>query len=455
VIFGREQEGFSDLFDVGSLNGANGFKVEATGPSQEFGKSVSTTGNFQDGISGLVIGAHYAYDQTGIAYILSGRSNWSPLFNLTTLDGITGFSVKGLTVGSHLGHRVSVVDINADSISDLILAAPSPHVPATLGVIYFIYGNRYGNYSDSFDLLKINGTNGFSIPSKESGEFNWLGYGLDSAGDINGDGPKDLVIGAPVLGSGAVYVLFGQSSGFPHPFDLSTLNGSNGFTMSGRGRGNSSNFGWCAGTAGDINADGISDLIVGAYGENSNTGEAYILFGKNKNTHYPPILRNPFTEQTVFVNKSFSFNLTDTFDPLGDKLTYTATVSDGDPLPNWVSFNPSVPSFSGTANTAGSNLWNLIAMNTYNQSAVANISLKVIDPPKVDIPKPPSGPTMNATLGVIIGASVGGAVGFALLLGLIIFLIFRGTFAKGKEPPSTIVTITDTPVAETVEPTGI
>ena len=100
------------------------------------------------------------------------------------------------------------------------------------------------------------------------------GGSVSSAGDINGDGIDDVTI------SGGVdedYVVFGSNSGFSSSLDLSTLDGTNGFVISGT-------FPSSVSGAGDINADGIDDLIIGESGAdlngNSLAGVSYVVFGR-------------------------------------------------------------------------------------------------------------------------------------------------------------------------------
>jgi Ca2+-binding RTX toxin-like protein len=133
-------------------------------------------------------------------------------------------------------------------------------------------------------LSTLNATTGLQIRGVAAGDNS--GRSVASAGDINGDGIDDLIIGAwgadPNGGtSGASYVVFGSSSGLGASLDLSTLDGSNGFRISGAAGERS---GFSVSSAGDINGDGIADLIIGAYGANSNAGRSYVVFGRDTAT---------------------------------------------------------------------------------------------------------------------------------------------------------------------------
>ncbi len=107
----------------------------------------------------------------------------------------------------------------------------------------------------------MNGNNGFIVPGIASGGR--LGNSVSTAGDINGDNITDLVLGAdPANANGAAYVIFGSREGFISPFNLTNLNGSNGFMIPGIT--SSGHLGNSVSTAGDINGDNITDLVLGA-----------------------------------------------------------------------------------------------------------------------------------------------------------------------------------------------
>ena len=114
---------------------------------------------------------------------------------------------------------------------------------------------------------------------------------MSGAGDVNGDGIADLLIGAVGAApngelSGASYVVFGrdtaQTGAFPASLDLSDLDGTNGFRLDGVAAGDRS--GRAVSSAGDVNGDGIADLLIGALGAAPNgnlSGASYVVFGRD------------------------------------------------------------------------------------------------------------------------------------------------------------------------------
>ncbi len=141
-------------------------------------------------------------------------------------------------------------------------------------------------FPSQLELSQLDGTNGFVINGEAADDR--LGYSVSSAGDINGDGVDDLIVGAPfsespLANAGRSYVLFGATSAFPAVFDPSTLDGTNGFIVNGESITDRS--GGAVASAGDVNNDGIDDLIIGARRADSsasNAGKSYLVFGSDK-----------------------------------------------------------------------------------------------------------------------------------------------------------------------------
>jgi FG-GAP repeat len=136
----------------------------------------------------------------------------------------------------------------------------------------------------NIDVSSLDGATGFKLNGAAATDFS--GYSVASAGDVNGDGFADVIVGALQAdpndsNSGASYVVFGQASGFAASIDLSTLDGSTGFKLSGAADSDFS--GRSVASAGDVNGDGFADLIVGATGADphgSSSGASYVVFGQ-------------------------------------------------------------------------------------------------------------------------------------------------------------------------------
>ena len=288
VIFGtRDVTGtLGASFDLSSLNGTNGFTINGVTDGDISGSAVAMGGDFNsDGISDILIGAPGANSMHGQSYVIFGTRDVTGTlgasFDLSSLNGTNGFTINGVTAGDISGNAVAMgSDFNGDGISDILIGAPGAN--SMHGQSYVIFGTRdvTGTLGASFDLSSLNGTNGFTINGVTAGDISGRAVAMGS--DFNGDGISDILIGAPGANSmhGQSYVIFGTrdvTGTLGASFDLSSLNGTNGFTVNGVTAYDYS--GNAVAMGGDFNGDGISDILIGAPGANSMHGQSYVIFG--------------------------------------------------------------------------------------------------------------------------------------------------------------------------------
>ena len=189
-----------------------------------------------------------------------------------------GLTVYGDDAGDESGWSIASGDIDGDTTADLIIGAPKAST-SSRGEAYVIYGGTPGvelpAVGGAIDLDSTSA--GFTVVG--AGISDMLGFSI-AAGDVNGDGTDDLVVGAPFAGSGEAYIILGGTPGVELPaaggsLDLGVTNAD--LTLFGDG-----NAGISVAT-GDINGDTIADIIVGAYtaapGGRNAAGKTYIVYG--------------------------------------------------------------------------------------------------------------------------------------------------------------------------------
>ena len=297
VVFGSK-ENFKQAIDPSTLTATTGFVINGAEVGDDSGHSVSNIGDINgDGVDDLAIGAPFSDingDNSGAAYVVFGSKDpnyFSNPIELSNLDSSQGFTIEGGESGDLAGWAVSSAgDFNGDGIKDLLISATDPHEDGTpsKGEAYVIFGKK-GGFDSSLNLSNLQANQGLKIISDEN-DLNNLGYSLSDAGDINGDGIDDIILGAPSdntndNNSGSSFVIYGRKADSTNPLTSNIINVSNlsitdGFTINGQADDQS---GFSVSKAGDINGDGIGDLIIGAINGNPNNkesaGKSYVVFG--------------------------------------------------------------------------------------------------------------------------------------------------------------------------------
>ena len=291
IVYGSG-EGLPEEIDLADLDGNDGFALPGRDARDNLGEAVAGAGDVNgDGIDDFLIGVENAdkgdLDWAGETYVVFGDADGFPARRLLSgLDGEDGFRIDGADARDFSGSSVAGVgDVNGDGVDDIAVGAwgVDPDGIPGAGATYIVFGSDTG-FDPVLDLAALDGTRGFRISGVNRNDIS--GRAVSGAGDLNGDGFDDVLIGAAggnpggVYNAGEAYVLFGSDAGFAANVELASLNGPNGFRIDGKAERDYA--GWSVAAAGDVNGDGLDDIVVGARFANggfSGTGEAYVIFG--------------------------------------------------------------------------------------------------------------------------------------------------------------------------------
>jgi len=279
VIFGKKNGIAVELSDI--ANGIGGFVIEGLGGGSSNGITASGAGYVNnDDYADLIIGSFLI----SASYVVFGKSD-STSVNLSTfaINSTNGFIIKGIDASDRTGLSVSNAgDVNQDGLDDVVIGAPYTNLRGNsdAGSAYVVFGK---NDTSPVELSEIALTHGGGFVMHGVDADNHAGLSVSGAGDVNGDGLHDILIGAHSAssnsnGEGSVaYLVLGKADS--NIVELSAVAlGNNGFVMNGIGEKNWSWSGSNVSNAGDVNGDGWDDLLIGAHGANALTGQAYVVF---------------------------------------------------------------------------------------------------------------------------------------------------------------------------------
>ncbi len=195
-----------------------------------------------DGFADLLVGDPEGDGTSGLFVSYLGNGTGDPLVSTPAITGPDGM------LGQFGGAVESAGDVNGDGYSDVVVGAPcalwasvAPDYSCGSGVAYLYLGGPAG----------LATTYVSRILSTERG---WIGYSVTSAGDVDGDGYADVLVGNPMYGAaGGAYLYFGGPSGLSMAESIT-------LTYPARQGG----YGMLVAGAGDLNGDSLSDFIVSA-----------------------------------------------------------------------------------------------------------------------------------------------------------------------------------------------
>jgi len=259
--------------------------------------SAATAGDVNgDGYSDIIAGAQF-YDNgqidEGRVYAYYGSSSGLP--------SVANWTAESNQAGAAYGIMVSTAgDVNGDGYSDVIVGAQFYDNGQTdEGRAYVYYGSASG----------LSDTANWTAECEQN--YSYFGISVSTAGDVNGDGYADVIVGAPYFSNGEAsegraYVYYGSSTGLSNIANW-TAESDQAYSL----------FGYSVSTAGDVNGDSYTDVILGAYlydlGE-TDEGRAYVYYGSSSGLSSTP----NWTAESNQINARFGVAVSTADDVNGD-----------------------------------------------------------------------------------------------------------------------------------------
>jgi len=274
VVYGGASLNETDSFGEANVTLRGGTEGERAGQSVSNASDVN-------GTDGLVIGAPFADNRTGTAYLVSGDAlNGTDEFALG--PGNATAVLTGESEGDQAGWSVSNAgNVTDDGTDDVIIGASNwtatggptaRNQTAGAGAAYVVSANVSGEASLAAANLTLRGVD----------RFDRAGFSVAAAGDLNNDTVSDVIVGAPfadpdgVSTAGTASVVYGGSG--PANRSLADAN----LTLTGEGAGDRAGWSVSAAGSGDVTCDGVDDVLVGAPGNDTgalDAGAAYVVNG--------------------------------------------------------------------------------------------------------------------------------------------------------------------------------
>lgn len=303
VFFGRKNRQGLERMQVVRFTSLPDVIITGENVADRLGTSVATGDINGDGIDDLIMGAGGytppGRSRAGSVFVLFGRQTWPSFYVFAAQRADVQVIGNASTdkLGGHKTHvpatytaqSVGTCDLNGDGIQDLVCGAPDSNFTknginrARAGTVYVFWGQRNWPANTKLDMSVTQA----SVTIYASHNYSHLGACFAS-GDLNGDGIQDLAIGEPEgngpggSACGMTHVIYGRPN-FPANYELDLgFNGQADFLVLGDNQWDQSGYSL---DMGDVNNDGLDDLLIGAWrydpknGQRDLGGAAYLFLG--------------------------------------------------------------------------------------------------------------------------------------------------------------------------------
>lgn len=282
VLWGKAVAGGIDLGDP-NTGGGSGYAIKGEAAGDAAATTILSVGDMNgDGKADLLVGAagnDAGGVNAGAAYVVWGKGTNSIVQLTSVAAGTGGFKIIGEGGGDAVGSVLAVLgDQNGDGRSEILIGVADDNTGGTnAGAVYVVDGKATGTAVNLANVAA--GTGGYKIIGVAQDD---AGAAVSSAGDVNGDGRADILIGAPR--SDSAYVVFGKADHLG--VNLATVAaGTGGFKIRAETAGDLDTMSVTGGV--DLNRDGIADYVIGASanGEGGkDAGAVYVVWGGRSGT---------------------------------------------------------------------------------------------------------------------------------------------------------------------------
>lgn len=283
VVFGDDQD-LPDAQDLQGMSSADGVVLTTQQVDSGFGMALAASEDINgDGFGDIAVGAanadvEHSYTYTRTDGYTRFYSTYIPVTYTYTYTGYTTYGEAYTDQRTYVGGYYTFSSYYYGFTQTYTYTSTLTEA----GQVYVFFGSD-GPPQYSYAAEGLDGANGFTFSGRQSGDH--VGSDVAMIGDVNGDGIADILIGASgVDGSGAAdvgaaYVVFGQSGSGPANLTADDLNSSLGFVIQSDGAGR--NLGRTVSGVGDVNGDGLDDMMVVDTLSDGSAGRAHLIFGQS------------------------------------------------------------------------------------------------------------------------------------------------------------------------------